>query len=177
MNISENDLLLVIDMQNVYLPENEWACPRMKECISYITDLLTSFPKNQIAFTSFMASKTPIGVWKKYNEINTDINDSVWRNDYVSELKPFLTKENFFTKSTYSCSGNKALMNKIKNYNNIYVTGVVAECCVLATVYDLIDLGKKVFYLKRGIAGECEEKENQVIHILESLSPLHIEFL
>ena len=27
----KKDLLLVIDMQNVYLPEQEWACHRWKE--------------------------------------------------------------------------------------------------------------------------------------------------
>ena len=27
------DLLLVVDMQNVYLPNEEWACPKVKDAI------------------------------------------------------------------------------------------------------------------------------------------------
>ena len=91
-------------------------------------------------------------------------------------MNPYLTDSNFYSKSTYSCCKNKELYRKIDSYERIFVTGVVAECCVLATIFDLIDMGKKVTYLKEGIAGENEEKENNIITILEGLSPLHIIF-
>lgn len=177
MKIGKKDLLLVIDMQNVYLPEEDWACPRITTCIPYIQSLLSVFPQEQVIFTRFLAPKEPIGIWKKYNELNATINKNDWANEYVAELRPFLTKENLYTKSTYSCSSNPLLMKRIQESDYIYVTGVVAECCVLSTIFTLIDMGKKVYYLQQGIAGENSDKERQVINLLQGLSPLHIEFL
>ena len=68
-------------------------------------------------------------------------------------------------------------MKRIQEFDHIYVTGVVAECCVLSTIFTLIDMGKKVYYLQQGIAGENSDKERQVINLLQGLSPLHVEFL
>lgn len=175
-NNRKNDLLLIIDMQNVYLPGQPWACPNIKHAIQYIEKKISEFPKNQIIFTKYLPFHYPKGVWKDYNIVNAQINHNSWMNDYVEELKPYLTESNFYSKSTYSCCKNEELYRKIDSYERIFVTGVVAECCVLATVFDLIDMGKKVIYLKEGIAGESEEKENNVMTILEGLSPLHIIF-
>ena len=47
---------------------------------------------------------------------------------------------------------------------------------MLSTIYDLIDMGKKVVYLSEGIAGETREKEEMVKNILSGLSPLHLIF-
>ena len=40
--IFNNDLLLVIDMQNVYLPGQEWACPSIIRSSGHIRTLLDS---------------------------------------------------------------------------------------------------------------------------------------
>ena len=56
------------------------------------------------------------------------------------------------------------------------MTGVVAECCVLSTVLDLVDMGKKVVYLQEGIAGESRKKEEEVVSVLKGMSPVHILF-
>ena len=36
------DLLLVIDLQNVYLPGEEWACPSMPEAVKNIAKIIDS---------------------------------------------------------------------------------------------------------------------------------------
>ncbi|CVI65783.1 Isochorismatase family protein [Clostridiales bacterium CHKCI001] len=175
-NSKEKDLLLIIDMQNVYLPGQPWACPNIKRAISYIEKKICEFTENQIIFTQYQPFDCPKGVWKDYNIVNAQINCNSWLNDYVEELKPYLTDSNFYSKSTYSCCKSKELYKRIDSYERVFVVGVVAECCVLATVLDLIDMGKKVIYLKEGVAGESEEKEDNVITILEGLCPLHILF-
>ena len=169
------DALLVIDMQNVYLKPNKWACMHMKKTIDYIENIIKTFNKEDIFFTQFIANRND-GTWNKYNEENKDIIDNNYLNDYVNELKRYLNDDNLYTKSTYSCLKNTELYNKLKSYDNVYVTGVVAECCVLSTIFDLIDMGKKVIYLKRGISSISTENEKSVLKILEDLSPLHILF-
>lgn len=174
--ITEKDLLLVIDMQNAYLPENPWGCERIREAAAYIQYTIERFPENQRCFTSFLPSDNPDGVWKEYNKQNQKINRNEWMNEYVKELKPYITDQNFYTKSMYSCCKNEELKKRIDLYERVFVTGVVAECCVLSSVMELVDLGKKVMYLTKGIAGVSRKKEQMVIRLLEGMSPLHIIF-
>lgn len=175
-NINEKDFLLVIDMQNAYLPENPWGCVKMREAIQYTLQVIEKFQEKHIGFTKFIPPQNPIGTWKDYNKVNKNINRSDWMNEYVDELKPYLREDNTYFKSVYSCCHNDKLYKKLVQYDRIFVVGVVAECCVLSTVLGLVDMGKKVIYLTKGIAGESVEKEAEVIRVLEGMSPLHILF-
>ena len=48
------DLLLVIDMQNVYLPGQEWACPSMPDVTRKVRALLDAFYSTKGVFASDM---------------------------------------------------------------------------------------------------------------------------
>ncbi len=174
--INDKDFLLVIDMQNAYLPENPWGCVRMREAVQYTVQTLKKFKEEHIGFAKFIPPQNPQGTWQEYNKINKNINRNAWMNEYVDELKPYLREDNTYSKSVYSCCQNKKLHEKIIQYDRVFVVGVVAECCVLSTVLELVDMGKKVVYLTAGIAGESTEKEAEVIHVLQGMSPLHIIF-
>lgn len=174
--IDEKDFLLVIDMQNAYLPGNPWGCSRMKEVIQYTLHAIDKFPKDQVAFTRFLPPENPEGAWREYNQTNKNINRNAWMNEFVDELKPYICGNNTYSKSVYSCCKNKELYRKLEQYEHIFVTGVVAECCVLSTVLDLVDMGKKVIYLQEGIAGESRKKEEEVVSVLKGMSPVHIHF-
>ena len=174
--MKNNSALLVIDMQNVFLPENEWSCIRMNETIKYIEEKIKDFPKNQIFFTHHRASESPRGEWKTYNKTYVEINSNEYLNDYVPELKKYITNDNLFVKTGFSALSNKNLLDKLDKFDTIYITGVVAECCVLSTIFALIDMGKKIIYCSNGIAGQNEEKEKAVREVLEELSPIHVVF-
>lgn len=176
MDIRETDLLLVVDMQNVYLPGQKWACDRIQEVINCIENLIKIFPESQIIYTKYMAPEKPKGVWAEYNRLNAEVNGDEWLNDYVKELKPYLNAGNTYIKSEYSCCANAELEERIDHYDRIFIVGVVAECCILSTIFRLIDMGKKVVYVSEGIAGETREKEEMVKNILSGLSPLHVIF-
>ncbi len=174
--IDARDFLLVIDMQNAYLPGNPWGCASMKKAIQYILHTMEKFPVEQVAFTRFLPPKNPEGAWKEYNQTNKNINRNAWMNEFVEELQPFICADNTYSKSVYSCCKNEELYRKLRQYERIFVTGVVAECCVLSTVLDLVDMGKKVIYLQKGIAGGSEKKEKEVVSVLKGMSPVHILF-
>ena len=166
--------LLVIDMQNIYSSGEDWACKDFEDAIKYIEKLIKEFSKSDIFFTKFKASDNPIGVWMEYNEVYKHINENYYLNDYTDKLKKYLTNDNLFIKDTYSSLKNKDLYDKLKFYDLIYVTGVTAGCCVLSTVFELIDMGKKIVYCTKGIAALSEGTEEAVINILKGLSPLHV---
>lgn len=174
--MNENSALLIIDMQNVYLPGNEWECNRMEDTIKYIEDKIKKFSKERIFFSQHIAFENPKGTWKEYNEKYDKINSSKYINDFIDNFKKYITNENVFIKSGFSALSNDILFEKLDKFDTIYVTGVVAECCVLSTIFGLIDMGKKVIYCSAGIAGQNEEKENAVHEVLKELSPLHVMF-
>lgn len=174
--MENNSALLVIDMQNVYLPENEWSCIKMTQIIHYIEEKIKVFPKSNVFFTQHIAFEHPKGQWKIYNKKYDKINSSKYLNDYIPELKKYLKNDNLFIKSGFSALSNRELSETLNSFDTIYITGVIAECCVLSTIFGLIDMGKKIIYCTKGIAGQSEEKEKAVIKVLEELSPLHIEF-
>ena len=78
-----NDLLLVIDMQNVYLPDQPWACETVAHTKANILKLLEKHPKNQTIFTRYIAAEHPVGTWKTYNELNRKINEDPWMNELI----------------------------------------------------------------------------------------------
>lgn len=174
--MKNNSALLVIDMQNVYLPGNEWSCIKMSEVINYIQKKINDFKKNQVFFTQHMAYQNPKGQWKLYNQKYANINSNKYLNDYIQDLKKYLSNDNLFIKSGYSALSNSDLLETLDKFDTIYITGVIAECCVLSTIFGLVDMGKKIVYCRNGIAGQNEEMEKAVTKVLEEISPLHIEF-
>ena len=151
------DLLLVIDMQNVYLPGNKWACDNMPRAIECIDNLIPTFPKENVIFTKFISDPNAKEQWKEYNRVYAEINNDEYLNELVPEIAKYVDNTNCFKKSVYSSVHVPEVRSRIEEANTIYVTGVVAECCVLSTIFDLLDMGKKVVYVKDGIAGQNDE--------------------
>ena len=152
-----NDLLLVIDMQNVYLPDQPWACETVAHTKANILKLLEKHPKNQTIFTRYIAAEHPVGTWKTYNELNRKINEDPWMNELMDGIKEAAETYLIYDKSTYS--------------------SVVSECCVLSTFFEGIDLGCKLIWLTDATSGLNPILEAETLHILQGLSPLHVEFM
>ena len=84
---TNQDLLLVIDMQNVYTKGQEWACEEVEKASDSILRLLNSRALSQVIFTQYLAAKHPEGVWKEYNKVNAAVNADPWLNEMMSELR------------------------------------------------------------------------------------------
>ena len=169
----KKDLLLVIDMQNVYLPEQEWACPSMGRTSVVIRKLLDTCQFQEVVFTKFTAPDQPQGRWKAYNEVNQQINEDAWLNDITEDLKPYLNKGKVCEKSVYYSMKIPEVVQAAKKADHIVLTGAVAECCVIATMMETIDLGCPVIYLTDAISGQSAEKEAQIRALAESFAPVH----
>ena len=62
---------------------------------------------------------------------------------------------------------------EISRSPRVVLAGVVAECCVLATLMDAIDLGYEVIYLHDCISGCTPANEKAVIALAKTFSPIH----
>ena len=174
-----NPLLLIIDMQNVYKEGQPWECKNYDNALSNILDLLNDgrFSQDNTILTRYIASAHPTGVWKNYNKENAEINANQWYNDLDQKLQLRCKDCKCYDKSTYSSYSVKEIQEAINNASSVVITGVVAECRVLATVSSLIDAGKYVYYITDAIAGLDNEKEEATIKVLEGLTPLHLSIM
>lgn len=171
------DLLLVIDMQNVYTNGQKWECTDTEGVADRVNRIIASGKCAEVIFTRFIASDNPKGVWKKYNEVNSDINTDDRANRMISQLTMHMERYPLYTKSVYSSLSIPQVLNAARQSDRVIVTGVVAECCVLSTIFHLVDEGITVVYLKDGVAGSDAEKEEATQKVLLGLSPVHVTLM
>ena len=94
-----NDLILVIDMQNVYGRGGAWECSNMERTKDNIHKLLSS--GLDVAFTVFDPPSSPHGAWNEYCRVNKDINEDVFANDLMSDFKDCLSVHPLFHSRKY----------------------------------------------------------------------------
>ncbi|MBE6109806.1 MAG: cysteine hydrolase [Erysipelotrichaceae bacterium] len=172
-NTRSGDVLLVIDMQNAYTEDGPWTCVNMDETAEKIKTLIDSGDFAEIIFTTFSAPEKPEGAWVTYNELNQEVNEDAEMNRVIPLLEPYTKEYPVAVKSTYSSLENaqvrRAAEACMKRGDSLVLSGVVSECCVLATAFDAIDLGSHVIYLTDACAGVSEDVENNVAEILKEL--------
>ena len=171
------DLLLLIDMQNVYTKGQEWACEGVEAASASILRLLNSRMPEQVIFTRYLAAEHPEGVWKEYNEMNAAINADAWLNEMMPEFLPWVKTHPVYTKNVYSSFAVPEVVKAAKKARRLVISGVVAECCVLSTVLSAIDAGCKVIYLTDAVAGLSEASRTETEKIVSYFAPLHTELM
>ena len=167
------DLLLMVDFQNVYLPGNEWACPSMPAAMKNTIRILEAENAPDCVMTKFVAPAEPVGRWAQYNEAYREINENAFLAEFPEELAPWAEKAAVVEKTTYSSMDAEGVIAAMAGKSAVVLTGVVADCCVLATMMDAIDRGYEVVYLYDCIAGMSEESEAQIRALAEIYTPVH----
>ena len=168
----QDDMILVIDMQNVYRPGQPWGCRSFDRACRNIRKLLETSP-SLVRFTKFVENPRPYGVWKEYNLVNREINGNPWMNAIADELSDFARRYPVLEKSVYSSMKIPEIRDAASGGRAVVLTGVVSECCVLSTCMGAIDLGVHVVYLRDACAGDGPDTEAAVENILSRL-PLHV---
>ena len=174
---SSEDLFLLVDFQNAYLPDNVWACPTIYTSMTNTIKILNAPEAPDYLMTKFMAPSNPSGRWVQYNSAYASINASSYLCDIPSQLKPFATEGKVIEKSTYSSLDSSEVLAALEGKKTVVLAGVEAECCILATMMDAIDLGYKVIYLYDCISGKSSGNENMIKQLAKSFSSIHTEVM
>ena len=167
------DLLLVVDFQNVYLPGYDWACPSMPTAMEHTIKLLDAPCAPDCVMTKYVAPTAPTGRWRQYNEAYREINENAFLAEFPEVLAPCAANATVVEKSTYSSMDAPEVQAAMAGKKAVVLAGVVADCCVLATMMDAIDLGYEVVYLYDCIAGVSAESEAEIRALAEIFSPIH----
>lgn len=170
--MKKDDLILVIDVQNVYLKGQPWACLNTEGAVKNIVKIAEKASDDQLAITEFLPPPDK-GAWADYNKKYQAINESQFLNELVPEIKSLTQKFPLYSKSTYSSLSIKELRSKAEKAGRLVLTGVVSECCVLATAFDALDLGCKIVWLTDAVSGFDTPKEKACELMLTGLFPVH----
>ncbi len=174
----KRDLLLVIDMQNVYGQGGAWCCRDAGKRAERIKDLIRECRDSlDVIFTRFLSDDRAEGAWKDYNKENAAINDDAYANEMMAVFAGELKTYPLYTKSVYSSLAIPEVREAAQKADRVIVTGVVAECCVLFTAMDLIDEGSHVIYLSDCAAGQSAETEKAAETVLSGLAPVQVRIM
>ena len=123
------DLLLVIDVQNVYLPGEAWACPGSVAAITNILKLLSSPNAPDALITQYLPPVDPKGRWKNYNETYREINENAYYNELEARINSLARSGRYplVQKDTYSALKHPQVQKALEGKTTIVLTGVVAE--------------------------------------------------
>lgn len=174
---SLGDLLLVTDMQNVYLEGQPWECSSMAQTIRNIRELIDSGVPDNVIFTKFVPAENPTGTWKQYRIKNRAVNSDPWLSDIVAELKIYLDTFPLFTKHNYSSYANREVAALAAKAHRVLLCGVVAECCVLFTLLSGIDAGNKMVYLADACSGSSHAHEKMIAELAGYYATTHTQVM
>lgn len=171
--------LLIIDLQNDFLPEGAIAVDSGPKIIPVINQLMEQF--SLIVATKDWHPKTHISFAKTHHkkvgdviELENGTSQVLWPSHCVQEshgadFSPLLDKEKihkvFFKGQRLDCDSYSAFFDQSKQVStglddylkkhhveSLYLVGLTAEYCVKFSALDAKNLGYKVFLIKDGIA-------------------------
>ena len=120
----KGDLLLIIDMQNVYTRGAKWECRNTAGAAKNILRLAQSEKFDEVILTKFIADENARGVWKNYNIENAAVNNDAWSNELLPELEPLAKKFPVIQKSKYSSLKNERVLAACKSTQHSATTPV-----------------------------------------------------
>jgi nicotinamidase/pyrazinamidase len=179
--------LLIVDMQNDFMPDGALGIPRANEVIPVINQLIDHFdivlatkdwhPKNHVSFASSHGKKVGDKI-KVHDKIQMLWPDHCIQNTKGADLAFELNSKKInkiFTKGieekvdSYSAffDNNQNKATNLEDYlkeNNIkklYIVGVATDYCVKFSALDSHELGYDVYIIEDGCMAIEKKKEKQ----------------
>ncbi|MCZ9880265.1 cysteine hydrolase family protein [Arthrobacter sp. B2a2-09] len=160
--------LVVIDMQRAFREAGDWYIPRYDEAARTIARLAASGLEPII--TRFVPDPAEEGSWSSYYDrwrsMRLDPADPIWHIDL-----PGVEARGSIDLPTFSKWG-EALAARIPVGEEVILTGVATDCCILATALGAADAGRYVTVVEDACAGQNDAVHAQTLNLLELLSPM-----
>jgi len=165
--MKKKSALVVIDMQNWSINEDTKKIPG--KIADFINKNMSKF--DFVLFTS--ARNTKESNLYKYLGIRGGLGGK--QTEMRTEIKRFLTKDNLFTKTTYSAFKSKKFLDFLKRnrIRILYLCGINTDKCVLATAYEAFDLGYDIRIIEDliGSTTRTRAKHQGALRVLKGLVP------
>jgi nicotinamidase-related amidase len=163
--------LVVIDMQRVFAEaSSQWATPAFEQAAAGIRRLAEPF-RNRTVFTRFVPGAPPLGAWVEYYEQWPFALEQ--RDADIFDLVPEFAAVADATVDCPTFSKWAALRERLGDADQIVLTGVSTDCCVIATALAAADGGMRVLVAADACAGLSPEDHDRALAAM-ALFPPHI---
>ena len=184
VSLTNRDALIVVDMQDDFMPWGRLSVPGADGIIPRINYYLKIFSSKGLPV---FATRD----WHPENHISFDVNGGRWPVHCVQwsrgadfaeglELPPdtfIINKGDRPELEAYSGFQGTVLNELLKErgVRRVFVCGVATEFCVKNTCIGALNLGYTVFVLKDGVKGLAEDSEEEAIRELLRLGAIVLE--
>lgn len=163
--------LVVVDMHQVFgAPASPWFTPRFADAEAVIAGLLPAFGRRAV-FTRFIAPDQPDGAWIRYYE--------QWPFALVPADHPLYDQVLAFRDTGHPVVSLPAfgkwgpeLREAIGDADEIVLTGVSTDCCVLSTALAAADAGIHVLVVADACAGATDADHRRALDAMALYAPL-----
>jgi nicotinamidase-related amidase len=168
MRLSRSATLVVIDMQQVFAdPASGWYTPEFSQIVQPIRQLAAAFDRKFA--TRFLAPAEPVGAWRDYyRQWPFALQPASWPGyrlvPEVAELGLPTLDTQTFGKWTSALAGRVA--------DELVLTGVSTDCCVLSTALAAADAGIRVLVAEQACAGADPASHRQALAAMRLYAPL-----
>jgi nicotinamidase-related amidase len=163
--------LMIIDMQRIFAePSSEWATPDYAVASAGIQRLLGGF-ESRVCFTRFLAPDAPTGSWITYYEkwpfALDPVNAPLYElSDEFAAVPAIMVDRTTFGK--WDAETDRLLGRP----QEIMLTGVTTDCCVLSTALPACDAGVHVTVVADACAGVTEADHQRALDAMALYSPM-----
>ncbi|WP_455169253.1 bifunctional nicotinamidase/pyrazinamidase [Aegicerativicinus sediminis] len=189
--------LLLVDIQNDFLPGGSLAVPKGDEIIPIVNDLQTKFdlvvatqdwhPQNHLSFASNHLDQQPFNIidlfgltqvlWPDHcvqgsegAEFSKELESNNISAIFRKGMDPKVDSYSGFFDNGYKNNTGLSAYLKGKNIKEVYVCGLAADYCVYYTAKDAIKEGFKTFYITDATKAISDNTYSEAIETLKSLN-------
>jgi nicotinamidase-related amidase len=182
--LSNNTLLVVIDMQRLFAEETAWHTPAIAKILPNVLALCKARPCETV-FARFVVpqnAESAKGRWKNYyrrwSAVTLDQLDAAML-DLVAPLAALAGPGSIVDKETYSVFGAPGFAERLQaaGVDTLIFSGVETDVCVFASVLDAVDAGYRVILAEDALASGCEQAHSAVMDNLAPRLSEQIEIL
>lgn len=160
--------LVVVDMQRAFRQKGQWNVPRYDEAAAAIAQLVGS--GLEPILTRFVPDPAEEGAWSAYYDqwdtMRLAPSDAVWDIELPGVEVGATLDLPTFTK------WGAELAAHIPVGDEMILTGVATDCCVLSTALGAIDAGRFVTVVSDACAGQDDNAHQKTLDLLDLLSPM-----
>jgi nicotinamidase-related amidase len=155
-------------MQRAFREPGDWYIPRYDEAALTIARLTGA--GFQPITTRFVPDPAEPGSWSTYYDrwpsMRRDPADHIW-----DLALPGVDARNSIDLPTFTKWG-EAMADRIPVGEELILTGVATDCCVLATALGAADAGRYVTVVEDACAGQSDAAQDQALNLMQLLSPM-----
>lgn len=169
--MSGDPWLMVVDMQHVFAdPDSPWASPDYPSASAAIRRLRPLFGR-RVALTRFVAPEVPRGSWVAYYQQWPFALDPARQMQYNLMPEFPVDDATVISRPTFN-KWDAQTRAALGDTDEIVLTGVATDCCVISTALVAADDGVHVRLVADACGGSTKEDHDRAVAVMALYGPM-----